>query len=267
MIESFHLYLNGRQARFRRQSGFPWQRKLVELPLLEWSAQDMASLDFNALDIGKRRRAAPLHVCLGSALCKFMLVDMPSDAVDEHEQSLIAEARMRQHFGLHLGEWIYKAYVGKVRTQAVVCAVRADLVAHIRSQAGMHGLKLVSLQPYAAILWNLLVEQFGGQDVQQAGLLAVEDDAFTLFLAKSDVVTSLNALIHNREVDLVERELRRVGLSAGMEMRDAVRLAVSNEFAGAAVFDRNRLLVRTEDRSNMLEHDFRDLLIGTVARA
>lgn len=260
MTDTFHLYLNGRRALCRRQSGLPWKRLLVELPEWSWNSQDPASLAFSLPDADKRRRA-PLHVYLGSALCKFMIVEIAEGVVDVRERGLIAEARMRRHLGLDPEEWRCTVDVGKKLGKAIVCAIHSDLMARIEALATLHGLKLVSLRPYASGLWNMLSGSAHNMSDTHTGLLAVEDDAFTVFLAQSGALISMNALMHNGEPDLVERELKRIGLSAGPQMREGIRLALSNEFARKTMFDRERMLDRQSNQAGILACDFRDLLL------
>jgi hypothetical protein len=255
MTESLHLYLNSSTCLLRRRAGWPWKRRVSALGQFDWTADDLASLRLT-LPVRGTRRNASLHVVLGAALCKFMIVEVPVQLIDPVERALVGAASMRRHFGLLAGEWECTADIRPAAGQAIVCAVRISLIEHLRALAATHGLRLKSVRPYATVLWDAVCAQ--RVDGDETGLLAVEDDAFTVIMARAGKVVSVHALQHHDAAGLPERELRRIGLSAGPTMRSAMWLAVSANLACSADIDQDRLLRHPDE----LSEEFKDLLMS-----
>jgi hypothetical protein len=252
-VASLGLYLNSSTALLRRQGGWPWRRTVAAYAPASWQAHDPATLDL-ALPAAGLRRGTGLDVLLGAALCKFLVVDIPAEVVDPAERALAAVARMRQQFTLGLDDWDCTAHARAGTGQAMVCAVRTVLLQRLRVLAAKNGLKLASVRPYVTVLWDAVCASRATGD--ETGLLAVEDDAFTVVMARGGRVVALHALQHQGADGLVERELRRIGLSAGPAMRDAMWLAVPARLASG--IDQARLL-RGGDG---IAFDFRDLLLA-----
>lgn len=258
MTESLHLYLNSSSFQLRRRSGWPWKRSIATVESANWHAHDPSTLQL-ALPDGMRRGAA-LHVVLGASLCKFLVVEVPTEVVDPAERAVVAMARMRQQFALAPEEWDCSADARMGSGQATACAVRSALIRRLRELAAAHGLKLASIRPYAGVLWDAVRAQ--SADEAETGLLAIEEDAFTVITARGGRVVGLHALQHHGVAGLAERELRRIGLSAGPTMRDAMWLAMPAHHLVGAEVAAGRLLRRAEARSGDITADFRDLLIA-----
>jgi hypothetical protein len=263
MTESLHLYLNSVRCELRRRSGWPWKRTVEGLPPAIWQAHDPNTLEL-MLPSGVRRGTA-LHVLLGAALCKFLVVDMPAEPIDPAERTVAAEARMRQQFALAPEDWNCTVDAGIGRGQATVCAVRAALLTRLRVLTAAHGLELVSVRPYASVLWDVVCAK--QMDGGQTGLLAIEEDAFTVITAREARVVGLHSLQHNGATGVAERELRRIGLSAGPAMRAAMWLAIPPQVSVGADIDPARLLSVRELGDGAIEADFRDLLLAAEAVA
>jgi hypothetical protein len=264
MTESLHLYMNSSTCLLRRQSGWPWKRTVAAFGHGSWHAHDPASLDL-VLPGGGVRRGTALHVVLGASLCKFLVVDIPAEVVDPVERAVVAVARMRQHFALAPEDWDCTADARIGNSQATACAVRAALVKRLRVLAATHGLKLASVRPYASVLWDVVCAQ--RTDGAETGLLAVEDDAFTVIMARSGRVVALHALQQHGAAGLAERELRRIGLSAGPAMREAMWLAMPARLADGAEVDPARFLRSRDNWPGGMAADFQDLLIDAGGKA
>ena len=227
MIEAFHIYLTSTRVRVRRQGGLPWNRPVTALPESAWSADVPASL---ALSLPERRSTLrpSLHVHVGSALCKFMAIDMPAHARDADERLAIAQAHMQHQLGLAREEWTFSMEASWSGTRPVACAMRRTLISRVEQLSAHHGLSLRSLRPFVGGVWNGFDARQEGREVDRCALLAIEDDAFTVMVAEGGALVSVSTMSHGSEADLVAREIGRLGIAHGANVEARVALAVSD---------------------------------------
>ncbi|HYD82135.1 MAG TPA: hypothetical protein VEC06_20205 [Paucimonas sp.] len=261
MNESMHLYVTGRRVLARRKSGvLRWQR--VE-PAGEWAwdTANPASLRFGEPDAAGKGRRTDLHVYVGSALSKFLVLDLPAGLRDRDESRAAAQAQIQHQLGLHGADWVFALDLAPAPAKSVVCAVPRDFMERIRELARERNLRLVSLRPYVSGVWNAF-----RQDDASAHpvLMAVEEDAFTLLVARQGVLQSMSSLRHGRESDLIEREIKRVELSVGADARRHIRLALPPDLLAMAGTNADKLLRQADGTKSGLHADFRDLLFAAA---
>lgn len=225
MIRSLHVYLTAKQVRLRWKSRLPWQTALHDLPPQRWNADDLASL---MLDLpsttGKWRNGLNVH--LGSALCRFMIVDVPPSVTAPEERLAIARAQLTHRMGLDVSQWEVTLNTAGQGTSMLACAMRSNLSNRLRQMADANSLRLDSVKPFVASVWNSIDAKFDDTKDVPTALLAVEEDAFTVFQARGGHCSSVHTMTHSGEPDLVEREMKRLGLVWGGGVLDGMRLAV-----------------------------------------
>jgi hypothetical protein len=259
MNETLHLYLTAGTVLLRREHGLPWARRIAPTGQASWNGAvlDPAALAAGGLELaasGRRWRPCPLHVYLGSALCRFMVATLPQGLRDDAERQAAAAAQMRHHLGLDGAEWSFALDAAAQPSSTVVCAVRQDLIGQLRRLAAAHRLVLASVRPFATGIWN--ASQSSGAEA----LIVVEDDAFTLFAPGTTGLEAVNTLAHRREHELIDRELRRVALARGAGGSGAVRLALPAHLDAMAPASARRALGRSGHLDREHHADFRDLV-------
>lgn len=266
MIDSYHLYVSEERVLLRRQSGFLWWRRVQAHGEWRWDPSTPYSLDLANLQLKKRGRA-DLHVYVGSSLCKFMTIRLPMGLKGAEEQCAAGQAQLHHQLGLDPAEWQCAIDVLAPPHKSVLCAVRHTLLEGIRKLSDKHGFRLVSFKPFIAGIWNAAQEIRHSGTAEESVLLMVENDAFTVLVDRKGVVDSLSALSHNREPDLIDREIQRVSYSLGGGAEERIRLAVSPDLLDLARAYPARLLQSGAAGRKTLYADFRDLAFGTVAEA
>ncbi len=260
MTEAIHLYIGGKQVIARRQSGYPWRRRTEPLGAWDWDAAAPSSLTFDQLALPTKRRVN-LHVYVGSALSRFMALALPAGLRDLGEQRAAAQAQMQQQLGLNPADWNFTLDPQRPPAKSVVCAVRRNVIERIEALSTQHGLRLMSLQPYVAGVWNAFQER---KNAPESALIAIEEDAFTVFVASAGALESMSTLYHRRESGLVEREIKRLGMSAG-GVEQEIGVALSNGLAGMAQTNPDRILLKAAYLKEAIYADFRDLLFASEA--
>jgi hypothetical protein len=262
MNESLHLYLNATEVHLRRVGGPPWRRKVEELNASAWDMADPGSLKLDGLPpAGAWRR--PLHVYAGSALGKFMAIDLPQGLRDESEARAAAQAQMQHQLGLQAADWHFTLDRAVAPAKSIVCAVRRNAMERLQSLAQENGLRLVSLKPFVAGVWNAVQRKAAGDGVAQSALVAIEDDAFTVLVEASGKLVSMSTLSHRRESDLVDREIRRLGYSFGTETHGAIRIALPRHLSALAQAVPEKVVLREDYMEQGLYANFRDLLFAS----
>lgn len=262
MIDAYHLYLNSSEVLARRQCGWgPWRRQ-EELLRWQWNATAPSSLNLDALAL-RRRRHATLSVHVGSALAKFMVLELPAGLEDGLEEHAAAQAQMQHQLGLNPAQWELRLDHLPARGKVVACALRADVAARLRQLARERNMRLVSLRPFAATAWNALQLQREKQSraPDSAGaLMLVEKDAFTIVIEKDGAIDAMNALAHRREADLINREVRRLAYALGDQAQQHIRLAIAADLMPLASLHREKVVLRDDYLQQRQYMDFRDLL-------
>lgn len=262
MIDAYHVYLNASEVLVRRQTGWSRWRRIEELARWQWDAAIPASLNFDALELRKRRYAT-LAVHVGSALGKFMKLELPVGLRDEQEERAAAQAQMQHQLGLSPGQWEFTLDHLPTRGLVVACALRADIGARLRQLARERGLRLLSLRPYVIGVWNAMQLRRGPQAPSSDGgraLMMVENDAFTIVIEKEGIVDAMSSMAHRREADVVNREVRRMAYSLGDDGQCHIRLAVAGDILPLAQLHAEKVLLREDYLQPVLYADFRDLL-------
>jgi hypothetical protein len=268
MIDAYHVYLNASEVLVRRQSGW-WRWRCVEdLVRWQWDAAVPASLDFNSLNL-RKRRLATLTVHFGSALAKFMTLELPDGLRGEQEERAAVQAQMQHQLGLNPGQWEYTLDHLKDRRRVVACALRADIGARLRLLSHERGMRLQSIRPLVAGVWNawtrrspLRAETSNGAKV----LMMVERDAFTIVVEKNGSVGAASSMVHRREDDLINREVRRMA-SLGEDAQRHIRLAVAADLLPLARLHAEKVLQQEEYLQQSAYPDFRDLLFQSPVGA
>ncbi|NHQ90515.1 hypothetical protein [Janthinobacterium lividum] len=262
MIDAYHIYLNGSEAMLRRQTGWGRWRRVEEMARWQWEAGMPASLNFGALEL-RQRRYATLAVHLGSALGKFMILELPAGLQSEQEEHAAAEAQMQHQLGLNPGQWEFTLGPLPGRKKVVACALRADIGARLRQLASEHGLRLLSMRPYVAGVWNAMQLRRGPSAPalpDDRAVIMIERDAFTIVIEKDGAMAAMSAMTHRREPDMINREIRRMAYSLGEDAQQHIRLAVASELLPLAQLHTEKVLEQHDYLQPVLYADFRDLL-------
>lgn len=223
MIETFGLYLTGHEAYLRRTTEYFGRGPIDDVGQWEWNFSEPPSLNLDVVAQlpGSKRRS--LHVYLGSALCNFVVGELP-DSVRDRESSAVASAQMAHGLGLTHSEWEFTSQTAGGGRKTFTCALRKNAAERIRFLAAAHRLKLVSMKPFVANLWNECTRIDSLGDESNLALVAIENDTFTTLIAKHGFIQSINRFFHRRESDVVTREVNRLQLSYGMDQKIGVAL-------------------------------------------
>jgi hypothetical protein len=222
MSESFYLYLTGGDAYLRRRDGYFGRGSIEEVGQWKWSVSDLSSLSFKELDNINWNKRRKLHVYLGSALCKFLVADLPN-AAKEQEYPTLAAAQMAHRLGLDVAEWEFTCEADRRNNKLFICASRRAVIERIEILAPELRLELLSLKPFTAGIWNGYTNTVDAA-LPGNSLIAVENDALTTFTAQAGVLQTINSFYHRGEPDLINREVRRLQLSLGEEHYVAIAL-------------------------------------------
>lgn len=267
MIDAYHVYLNASEVLVRRQTGWGRWRRIEELARWQWDAAVPASLNFDALAL-RRRRHATLAVHVGSALAKFMALELPAGLHGALEERAVAQAQLQLQLGLQPGLWEVSLDRAPRAGKAVACALRADIGMRIRQLARERGMRLLSLRPFVASAWNALqspLSPAAAPGLEAGVLMLVEHDAFTIFTQNDGVIEAVSALGHRREADLVNREVRRMAYALGEDAQRRIRLALGAGLAPLAHLHADKIVQRDDYLKQALYADFRDLLFQVPA--
>ena len=121
------------------------------------------------------------------------------------------------------------------------------------------------MKPYVANIWNVFQRIESKNNASNKALIAVEDDAFTLFVQRSDIFESINTITHRCELNLLDRELRRVAFSFGAIEQQNIFLALSDKSAGMAKGHNGNILQKKVYLNETYYVDFCDLLFCSDA--
>jgi hypothetical protein len=268
MIDAYHIYINASEVMLRRQTGWGRWRRIEELARWQWESATPASLNFAALELRKRRYAT-LAVHVGSALGKFMMLQLPPGLQGEQEERTAAEAQMQHQLGLNPGQWEFTLDHLPARGKVVACALRADIGARLRQLANEHSLRLLSVRPYVAGVWNAVQLWRGPTAPASDGgsaVMMVERDAFTIVIEKNGAMEAMSAMTHRRESEMINREMRRMAYSLGEDAQGQIRLAIVGELLPLAQLHAEKMLQLDDYLQPVLYADFRDLLFQPPAQ-
>ncbi|MDN2704473.1 hypothetical protein O0881_21050 [Janthinobacterium sp. SUN100] len=266
MIDAYHIYLNGSEVMLRRQTGWGRWYRVEDITRWQWDAGTPASLNFDAIELRKRRYAT-LAVHVGSALGKFMIFQLPPGLQGEQEERAAAEAQMQYQLGLNPGQWEFTLDHLPARGKVVACALRADIVARLRQVAREHGLRLLSVRPYVAGVWNAMQLRCGPATLNDGrAMMMVERDAFTIVIEKEGKMDAMSAMTHRREAEVINREIRRMAYSLGEDAQRHAYLMVAGELLPLAQLHVDKVVRHENLLQPILYADFRDLLFHPPAQ-
>ncbi|MBC3873831.1 hypothetical protein [Undibacterium flavidum] len=263
MTNAIHVYVNATQISVRRQSGYWWNEKVESIGAWNWNSLVPSSLSFEPLHRRKNSREY-LHVYLGSALCKFTTVDLPKGLNDIGEQQLAARAYMQNQLGLKASEWQFTIDFTS-SDKVVVCAIRRVLIEKIQELSNESGFHLASIKPFVVGVWNTFQKNLDVSDANRTALVAIENDAFTVFVTRLGVLESMNAITHECDVLLVERESRRLSFSFTDAEQNNIYFAVPEKIIGTPQIHVDRILRKDKYLNKSSYIDFRDLVFSTAA--
>jgi len=259
MIDSYHLYLTSSKALLRKESGLPWKRKIELVGESGWNASQPSSLALHGATGGKRLRPT-LCLYVGSALCKFMVLDLPPTLRNDRERRVAALAQMQHQLGLEAGAWEVSLDALEVGGKFLACAIPRALAERLRTLSKESGLRLVSVRPYFAAVWNAQVASLVANEAQTQALLAIESDAFTSLVAKDGKVVAISAMPHHSETGLVEREIKRLTFSMGAQAVASLRVVFAKEVQELSQAYADKRVCTGSDVSGLPYADFRELL-------
>jgi len=252
----------------RRQTGWWRWRRIENVARWQWDAVAPESMEFNALNL-RKRRFSTLTVHVGSALAKFMLVELPAGLQNEREEVVAVQAQMQQQLGLNPGQWEYTLDHLPGRRRVVACALRADIGARLRQLAHDRGMRLQSIRPFVVGVWNAWQMRRPPQAEASNGtraLMMVERDAFTTILEKDGNLDAMSAMAHRREEDLINREVRRMA-SLAEDAQLHIRLAVTEDLLPLTRLHAEKVMQLEDYLQQSVYADFRDLLFPSPGRA
>jgi hypothetical protein len=257
MNETFYLYLTGTTAYLRRTTGYFGRGPIDEVGQWEWDCLHPLSLNFDAVEgMGKERRRR-LRVYLGSALCKFLVDELP-DGVRDDEYLDVASAQTAHKLGLTASEWEFTFQLRKSDRKIFTCALRKQVAERIRTLAAKHRLKLMSMTPFVAALWNESTKFSDDAASSNLSLIVVEEDSFTTLASSDGVIHSMNSFFHRSEADLVNREVNRLQFSFGVEQN--IGVALLEKLRPIVDHQPEKLIRVRQAQSQQRRHDFSDLM-------
>lgn len=243
----------------RRKTGSFWRPRMEVLDEWEWNAATPSSLDFDRLKAVKGRRAR-LHVYAGAALIKLLTIKLPANLHGEREQKLAAQAHMQDQLGLNPEEWELAIDPARLPAASIVCAIRRGFMDRVRELSTQNNLRLVSLKPFVVGVWNAFQNKRMPASGMRSALIMIEQDAFTTVVDQSGTVEFITTLLHMREGDLVERELRRLSFSGNEIASPDIRLAMPDDLLSLVNNNGDKALRQSDYLQPIKYPDFRDLL-------
>lgn len=263
MIERLHLYLTANRAHLRLQTGVPRRPEIVPLESVDWDAGDPATLKL--LGQAGRFLRTPLHVYVGSALCRLIVLDILDGIDDLTEKQAISLATMAHDLGISAADWVCAVDSPSADSKSVACAIRLSLLTRLNAMAMESRWRLASVRPLAGVLWNA-VQLPDWTAADPRALLVVEEDAFSVIAASDHRINSVLALPHGGERGLVERERMRLAYSSlGGEVKD-LRLGLAEGCRDMAVGSLSRHSLAANARQVYFA-DFRDMFFDVAAEA
>lgn len=209
MIESLHLYLNTNEARLRSLRGPFWKREVCDLARWNWNAGQVESLRHASLE-GKGRKRA-LYVYAGSGLCRFGVYPCPDGLHDADEALAIGRACMQHELGLDGESWNFAVDLDRRRGLIVACAQRRSMFTALNALTAEQALRLRSVRPFAALLWNAAAPAIPAQG--ESTVLLLEADALTVFRQRAGKLAAAYAMAHRGDASAIERQLQRLSMS------------------------------------------------------
>ena len=225
----------------------------------EWDAATPSSLNFDRIKAVKERRSR-LYVYAGSALIKLLTIKLPANLQEGREQKLAAQAHMQDQLGLNPEEWELAIDLARLPVASTVCAIRRSFMNRVRELSTQNNLRLVSLKPFVAGVWNAFQNKQMPVSGTRSALIMIERDAFTTVVDQSGTVELITTLLHMQEGDLVERELRRLAFSGNEIASSNIRLAIPNDLLDLANNHWDKALRQSDYLQPAKYADFRDLL-------
>ncbi len=265
MIESFHLYITGKEAYLRRQTGLPWRRRVEVVDQWHWDPAVPASLLRASMGVKKWYRPR-LHVYVGSALCKFMAVALPLELHAIDELRAAGQAKMQHQLGLNAADWVFTLDSASPGGKAIVCAARRNVMDRVHELTAKTGLRLWSLKPYVVGIWNVAQKKVRAATPSATALIAIEEDAFTVWMTRAGILDAMNTLGHAREPELVSREMKRLAFILGDDANENIGLALAPSLSSMMPPNAGKLLLRSAYVKENRYADFRDLLFHPGVR-
>jgi hypothetical protein len=256
MIETLSLYLTGREMQVRRRRWLPWPGLFECIHQESWSSEAPATLDLRPLR-AEFPQCRLLHVVLGGALSKFLVIQLPAELKNTAERLAAAEAQMQQRMGLSPEEWAVCIDFQAAPAASIAWAVRRDLLAQLRSAARTHGLMLRSIRPFISGVWDEFSSKAQGVANGRRALLILEADACTTMWAQAGELQSIGTAPAGD--DMLARELRRLRILAGHGRDSEIILAAGQHALPPAVSDTP--LLHAPVKNPRYRRDFRDLVL------
>lgn len=262
MIDDWLAYITGSTVKIRRRSGFFWKRTITDIGESGWNNKDPSSLTFG--QIKKTGSWSTLSIYLGSALCKIMAVDLPSGVTDLNEQHAVAQAQMHRQLSIDPTDWVCTVDAILAPNKSVACAIRRDIFDRLNTVAAEKKLRLISVRPYITGIWNTFQKKYAG--LPHSALLVIEKDALTVICTASGFIVAINTLGYRGEPAVIEREVRRLGMSLGSDSGQTVYLALAEKNQTYSGVGAGQLLNRADFLKPLRYADFRDLLFSDDGR-
>lgn len=262
MIDAFHLYINASEIHSRRASGWGGRRIVTELMKYQWNSKDLPTLTLDQLEPSAkwRGRFASLSVYIGSACCKLMVVDLPAQINEPEQIAAVAASQMEYQMGISRNDWEFTVDNRMSNGKAIACAIRSDLVKHLKQVSLKQGVRLISIQPFFVSVWNQFVDN--SADQSHRTLFAVEDDALTVISMHERIISSINNFLHLSNSLLIEKEIKRVSAMLQSGPSREVYIAQSKKTIVTNFPELSVTLDRNIKHSSQLKSDFSDLLLN-----
>jgi hypothetical protein len=254
------MYLAGSGVLLRRQAGI-LRRTLAPAGQGSWDGRDLAGMTLEWPTAARSWPRRPLNVYVGSALCKFLVVALPAELRNDAERRAAGGAQMCHQLGLSSAEWVFALDTGEAREQTIVCGIPRALIAQLQAFAAARKLTLTSIRPFVSAVWNACWTHADSDDSKSGDLIVVENDAFTVFASTMGKLRTIGTLVHRGEEGLIDREVRRIVLAAGMDAA-SIRIALPNHLEFMAPASSTYYLRGEGNCHHALYRDFRDLALA-----
>lgn len=258
-MTDFHLYLSGRRAWLRRTHGMPWNKRVSDVATWDWgpgqSLGAVAGIPIN------RWTKSSLSVYAGSALCRMGVFPAPAGVRKEGDLAAIGRAALQHERDLKENSWRFS--VDHTRGQIIACALRSEAFDAITTFANGSRLKLLSVRPFAAVLFNAFRRQHGGKF--SGALLAVEADALSVIQTDGDRIVTARSMMHDGGSGVVRREVNRLRMRADGETDESLAILLETGCAWETKGLEDAVLSYSSAESSRHFADFRDLMFqGTM---
>ena len=253
-MTEFHLYVSGQRASLRIRQGMPWRARVSEIATWHWRPGQALEA---VADLPAARWGRPsLHVYAGAALCRMGAFDVPSGVRTVQDIAAVGRAKLVHDLGLDESRWRF--HCDRAGNGLVACALRADAFDAVTGFARDRRFNLVSIRPFAAVLFNAVQRRPGAPSA--GTLLAAEADGFSVLQSDGGQIVFARSMLHDGQPGAVRREVSRLRMRENAPADDVLAILMQKD----CQWENDGFADLVLSANSMLRHarypDFRDLM-------